>query len=776
MTAPTNPANPNNPNNPNPQSNPNSNGSSTGDLPQNSSPKAPPTPTTPPIIPIGVTPETAPTVTVPTANNVQPPQPVPLGSVFALGSGNWNNPNIWDDNGFIPTATTFVTIDAGGPITITVDDQEAAAALFIGQNATLQIVTNPANANPNNTPTVSSLTVAGSVNDTGLIVVNSNVADPTLYLSGPVTVATSGEIEAIGSAAVIDFQGDLITNLGSIVSSNAATINFVPITLNVANPNGSGTITEMIVPVVDNGGIIAATDGGKIVFDHATINNFVTITTSGSSGGNGAPAVPPSSVTTFGTIEATGAGADVQFVNSYLQGGTLATGNPTSNAGGEIEIVATTGANISIFDGSTDAITVNGYVQVDDGASLALLGTFDNTGTIAVGALTGAHLVIDGTVTLDGSGEVALDAAATVVIGAANTSDTLINAGNTISGAGAVEQLVLENQSGGTVEASGGGTLTLDDISIANAGTLAATGSGSVLSDFLGTLVTSGAVVAENQGAVDVFSVSVQNDPTGAMTATSGGTLSFELSALTNEGTIEAELGGTVGIDNTEVQNSGLIVAQTSGTVTLSNSNSLTFVNTGTIEAGAGGTVNFVDTTLTNASSGSDTGVVEALNSGEIVLQNATILEGSVSIQSGGELATVSGSANLIDTADGQNNLNVVTFSNAGTLAVTDNSSLELISPDTISNSGTIQLNSTGHATTLSFDQPFAGINGGGQIVLTDNADNVIAVTASGQQFTNFDNTISGAGTIGAGGMALVNSGTIDADETVPLILFIRFR
>ncbi len=770
LTAPTNPANPNNPNNPNPQSNPNSNGSSTGDLPQNSAPKAPPTPTTPPIIPIGVTPETGPTVTVPTADNLQPPQPVPLGSVFATQSGNWNNPNIWDDNGFIPTATTFVTINAGGPITITVDDQEAAAALFIGLDATLQIVSNPASANPDNTPTTSSLTVAGSVNDSGLIVVNSTVSDPTLNLSGPVTITASGEIEAIGSAAVIDFQGNLITNLGSIVSSNGATISFLPLTLTVANPNGSGTITEAIVSIVDNGGMIAATNGGKVVFSGAIVNNFVTVTTPGTPAANGTPAVPSTSVTTFGTIEATGAGADVQFVNSYLQGGTLATGNPVSNADGEIEIVATTGANISILDGSTDTVSINGFVQVDDGASLALLGTFDNSGTVAVGSSTGAQLVVDGTVTLNGSGTVALDAGGTVVIGAANTSATLINA-NTISGAGAIEQLVLENQSGGTVEASGGGTLTLDDIAVANAGTLAATGSGSVLSDFLGTLVSSGAVVAENQGAVDVFSVSVQNDPTGTMTATSGGSLSFELSALTNEGTLEAELGGTVSIDNTKMQNSGLIVAQTSGTVTLSNSNSLTFVNTGTIEAGGGGTVNFVDTTLSNDGGNSDIGVVSALNDGEIVLQNATILEGSVTVQSGGELATVSGSANLIDTADGQNDLNVVTLSNAGTLAVTDNSSLELVSPDTISNSGTIQLNSTGHETTLTFDQPFAGIDGGGQIVLTDNADNVLAVAASGQEFTNFDNTISGAGTIGAGGMVLVNSGTIDADQTVPLIL-----
>src|SRR6202044_2968185 len=147
---------------------------------------------------------------------------------------------------------------------------------------------------------------------------------------------------------------------------------------------------------------------------------------------------------------------------------------------------------------------------------------------------TGAHLVIDGAVTLAGPGTVALDAAGSVLIGAANTSATLVNAGNAVAGAGTIEQLVLENESGGTVEANSGGTLTLDNIAVANAGTLAATGSGSILSDFVGILVSSGAVVAENQGSLQILFASVLNEQTGTVTATSGGVLDFEASSLTN--------------------------------------------------------------------------------------------------------------------------------------------------------------------------------------------------------------------------------------------------
>ena len=330
LTAPTNPANPNNPtNNPNPQSNPNSNGSSSPDLPQNSAPKAPSAPTTPPIIPIGVTPETAPSVTVPAANNVQPPQPVPLAFASWIGgSGNWNNPLNWTDNGFIPVAFTAVTIDTGAPTIVTVDDQENAEALTLGAQNTLQLVNNPNNANnPTSPPITTSLTITGPVSTSGLIVVNSNVADPTLTLSGPVTITASGEIEAIGNAAFINFLGDTVTSLGKIVSDSAGTITFSAATETIADPSGTGTITKTIAPIIDNGGLIAATDGGKIVFNGATINNFDVVATPGTPAANGLPAVPATSVTTFGTIEATGAGADVQFVNTYLQGGTLATGS-----------------------------------------------------------------------------------------------------------------------------------------------------------------------------------------------------------------------------------------------------------------------------------------------------------------------------------------------------------------------------------------------------------------------------------------------------------------
>ena len=221
-------------------------------------------------------------------------------------------------------------------------------------------------------------------------------------------------------------------------------------------------------------------------------------------------------------------------------------------------------------------------------------------------------------------------------------------------------------------------------------------------------------------------------------------------------------------------QQSGTINADGRLTLTIDNDSagsasnrpSNAVINTGIIEATGSGGLAIVNTTISNASDAAhNTGVVEVAAGSQITLDNATILHGSVTIASGGEMQTTSGTANTIDTAEGQDNLSTPTLINAGTLLINDDSSLTLASPYAIDNSGTIQLSSTGGATYLYFDQADAGINGGGHIILSASTANIIAVTQSGDQLTNFDNTISGAGTIGTGGMVLVNDGVINADQ-----------
>ena len=103
---------------------------------------------------------------------------------------------------------------------------------------------------------------------------------------------------------------------------------------------------------------------------------------------------------------------------------------------------------------------------------------------------------------------------------------------------------------------------------------------------------------------------------------------------------------------------------------------------------------------------------------------------------------------------------------NAGIMTVSDGAMLPL--SGTIDNTGTIALNSTGDETDLQIIGDGVTLEGGGNVVLSDNSENMIVGTNVDATLTNIDNTISGAGQIGIGdgNLTLVNetAGTIDAN------------
>ena len=106
---------------------------------------------------------------------------------------------------------------------------------------------------------------------------------------------------------------------------------------------------------------------------------------------------------------------------------------------------------------------------------------------------------------------------------------------------------------------------------------------------------------------------------------------------------------------------------------------------------------------------------------------------------------------------------------NASSMVISDGAVLPL--SGVVDNTGTIALNSAGDETDLQLIQNGITLQGGGQITLSDNSENVITGTAPDVTLTNADNTISGAGQIGEGQMTLVNEGTIDATGTSALVL-----
>ncbi len=98
---------------------------------------------------------------------------------------------------------------------------------------------------------------------------------------------------------------------------------------------------------------------------------------------------------------------------------------------------------------------------------------------------------------------------------------------------------------------------------------------------------------------------------------------------------------------------------------------------------------------------------------------------------------------------------------NPGTMTIADGAMMPM--GGTIDNGGTIALASTGGGTELEIQARGVTLQGGGQLALSDNSQDL--VTGGGQitLLSNVDNTISGAGQIGGGQLALANNAVIDA-------------
>ncbi|MDP9658123.1 UNVERIFIED_ORG: VCBS repeat-containing protein, partial [Pseudomonas putida] len=139
-----------------------------------------------------------------------------------------------------------------------------------------------------------------------------------------------------------------------------------------------------------------------------------------------------------------------------------------------------------------------------------------------------------------------------------------------------------------------------------------------------------------------------------------------------------------------------------------------------------------------------------------------------VSISSG-QTVTLKGvdAANLSE-ANFQFDVDPLT-NNAGTLTIADGAIMPF--GGSIHNSGTIELGSSGNETSLEILFRGATLTGGGQVLLSDNAQNVIFGGSADTVLTNADNTISGAGQLGAGQMMLVNSGLILAGGVNALVI-----
>ncbi len=475
--------------------------------------------------------------------------------------------------------------------------------------------------------------------------------------------------------------------------------------------------------------------------------------------------------------------------------------------------LAVSGGTFAILGSSTNS----GQITVADAASLELTGTMTNSGGFALGSTGDAtDLIIAGSATLKGAGQIDLSdntdnaiisngAAATLtnsstIAGSGTIGDaflTVVNStGDVIDATGVANALTLTGaggikNTGGLIEATGSAGLVIANTTV-TAGTIAASG-GNV--EFVGatmlggTLASSAGNVIATEGTADVVSGTTS---TGNVSVSDGTDLTLK-GTITNSGGIALDSTGdatdlVISVNATLKGAGQLDLSDNADNAIISNGAAATFNNTSTI-AGSGtigdafltvvnstggvidatGTANAL--TLTGTGGIKNTGgLIEATGSAGLVIANTTVTAGTVAASGGNvELVGATALGSTLESSTGSiiaiegaaDTLSGTTSS--GTLSVGDGTDLTL--KGTITDSGSIALNSTGDATELTI-AGIVALEGAGAVTMSNSADNAIGSNGTAATLDN-SAAIAGAGNIGDSFLTLNNEagGTIDASD-----------
>ena len=292
------------------------------------------------------------------------------------------------------------------------------------------------------------LSITGTVNNTGTIALNAAGSGADLAIIGAATLTGAGKvmlsnntgnvIGSNGAAATLTNVNDTISGAGTIGDSHL-TLN------NQGTINANGSLALVIGTgsnTVTNSGTLEATSTGGLDID-ANVSNSKTIEALGTN----AKVVIQGVITdtSSGLILASGSGAQVDLSNATISGGTL----QTSGSNAFIETVA--GANA--FNGG--AISSGSTVEINSGTTLAIGGTVKNSGTLLVngGTLDVVGALSGGVTDISGAGKMVIAAA---------SSENVAFIGNSTG------QLVLDQAPSYTGQISGFGTTQSIDLADIN--------------------------------------------------------------------------------------------------------------------------------------------------------------------------------------------------------------------------------------------------------------------------------------------------------------------
>ncbi len=584
------------------------------------------------------------------------------------------------------------------------------------------------------------LALTGLVNNLGSI----SLASFSYYSQlSTVTVSGTTTLTGGGTVTLVDTYNSGTT---SVVNGTAAdTLVNVDNTIRGQGSLGSGTLGL----VNQSGGTIRAFNGGTLVVSTGKVG-----------------------LTNAGLLEATTGTLELHGAIANSGGRIAATGGIVNLAGGTI----TGGTLSSSGKGSIHLTTLEGLVSatnattlfVDTGTTLALAGTIQNTGTLALSGYSyysqTAVMTVSGTTVLAGGGQVTMadgysTGAATQVIGGTQ-ADTLDNLDNTISGVGTIGNgaIGLINRAGGTIRAVGG-------TMVVNAGPLGAINLG-LMEATTGTLDLQGVIsgtgrVSATGGTVNLDGVNLSG---GSIASSAGGTVHVVgTAALTVE-----SLAANLYVDtNTTLTLGG--PTRNTGTITLTGNSYYnqagTVVASGAVSLTGGGRVVLTDSNAT----GSDTQVIKGTGAGtdsltnvdntitglgrvggkslSLVNQASGVIQGTVGVLTLDAGAGSIANAGLLTTA-GTGTLETNTFvTNTGTIDAASGGTV--LVHGVITNSGTVKAESGG---TLQLD--------GGTL-----AGGAITVATGGKL------VVSSTGAIAASTTPLEMDGTLTVAPTATLLL-----
>lgn len=678
------------------------------------------------------------------------------------GAGNWSTATSWSPNPCAPNPPCYpnnplwsVSIDGGkdgaSPVTEDVPGGIGIQNLTIDSDDSLTINTGD------------SLSINGTaISNAGQITVNGAGGNGLVIAGANVSLTGGGKVTLAGGYITFTTGTQTLTNQETIDGAGSISVNFDNPSLIDANAGSPLTISS---GKGTNSGTLEASGGGLLELVETTLSNA------------------------GGTINAL-AGSTVQLDNHVvINGGTLT----TSGSG-----VIRSANNGPLLNG----VTNSGTYQVPPG-STTLEGTFTNTGAFQLNSTASAtaQILMSGAVTLSGGGPLTLSDQPRNLV-----SGTLVNQNNTISGSGTMtggtltnsgvinatsashNQLLVSYTSSpltntGTMEASGGGTLKIQNN---------VTNTGGTIQSLAGTGTSAGGTVLLNSvtvtgGTLDTFGSGVN---TGIIISTNS-----TFNGITNAGTLQLPDNSESSLEGT-INNTGLIqfVSTTFGStlkiignVTLSGTGNVTMMKNSVVSGSTGNEILTNQSTIQGAGNIGN-GFMGLVNKGTILANQAdtlTIRTDSQDFNNIGTLSVAKGS--ILDITQGPfHNFSGTTLT-GGTYLVTG--TLQFDNANIVTNAANITLsgqivnqnnlnallsfanNSSRGRFTLSGNQNLttAGtFTNAGKVTLSKGSTFTVGGSSANYMQSGGTTLLDGTLTVPAGGLANITGGIIQGTGALP--------